>query len=89
MDPGTRVAGGDGEPGLQVAGVEGRQLFLEGHHHQSPVGAHVGYLGVELDVLNLEIIRLKILFKFFKQQFSEKDYFLAQYRYSSKMNLVM
>ena len=47
---------GDGEPGLQVAGVECRQLLLEGHHHQTPVGALVSNLGIEFDVLDLKEI---------------------------------
>ena len=47
---------GDGEPGLQVACVEGRQLLLEGHHHQTPVGAHVSNLRIEFDVLDLKDI---------------------------------
>ena len=46
------VAGGDGELGGQVAGVEGRQLLQEGHHHDPTVGGHALNLRVELDVVH-------------------------------------
>jgi hypothetical protein len=53
---------GDGEPGLQVTGVECRQLLLESHHHQTPVGAHVSNLRIEFDVLDLkDILKMTVL----------------------------
>ena len=51
---GARVAGGDGEPGLEVAGVEHGELLHEGDDHDAPVHGDVGDLGVELDVVHLE-----------------------------------
>lgn len=54
MNARARVASGDGEPSLKVAGVKGGQLFLEGHDDETSIGAHVGNLRVELDVLYLK-----------------------------------
>ena len=49
----TRVAGGDGEPGLEVAGVEHGELLNEGDDDDAPVHGDVGDLRVELDVVHL------------------------------------
>ena len=42
-------------PGLEVASVKRRQLFLKGHHHQTTVGTHIRNLRIEFDVLNLKL----------------------------------
>ena len=52
VDPGAGVAGGDGELGRQVAGVEGRQLLHERHDDDPTIGDHVLDLRVELDVVH-------------------------------------
>ena len=49
----TRVAGGDGEPGVEVAGVEHGELLNEGDDHDAPVHGDVGDFRVELDVVHL------------------------------------
>ena len=54
VDAGARVAGGDGEPCLEVACVEHGKLLNEGDDHDAPVHGDVGDLRVELDVMDLE-----------------------------------
>ena len=54
VDAGARVAGGDGEPRLEIAGVEHCQLLHERDDHYSPVHGDVSDLRVELDVVYLE-----------------------------------
>ena len=54
MDARTRVAGGDGEPRLEVTGVEDGELLHKRDDHDAPVHGDIGDLGVELDVVYLE-----------------------------------
>ena len=53
VDAGARVAGCDGEPGLEVAGVEHGELLDKGDDHDTAVHGDVGDLRVELDVVHL------------------------------------
>ena len=55
VDARTRIAGGDGEPRLQVAGVEDGELLHERDDYDAAVHGDVGDLGIELDVVYLEI----------------------------------
>ena len=54
VDTRARVARGDGEPCLEVAGVEHGELLHEGDDHDAPVHSDVGDLRVELDVVDLD-----------------------------------
>ena len=60
MNAGAGVAGRDGEPGLQVAGVEDGELLHEGDDHDAAVHGDVGDLRVEFDVMDLDRRKIRI-----------------------------
>ena len=59
VNAGAGVAGRDGEPGLQVAGVEDSELLHEGDDHDAAVHGDVGDLRVEFDVVDLAKVAIE------------------------------
>ena len=59
VNAGAGVAGRDGEPGLQVAGVEDGELLHEGDDHDAAVHGDVGDLRVEFDVMDLAKVAIE------------------------------